>query len=116
MASFIYPRTVAFHRPADQGGAGRIGYGGQIIGDETPIASGIPASIQERKDGPANPLHLPTDAQKPNYYVFIPRRKLANGTVQSRDVMIDDLGNRYQVVAPYWDSMGYRLSVVSLET
>jgi hypothetical protein len=29
--------------------------------------------------------------------------------------MIDDLGNRYQVLAPYWDSLGYRLTCALLE-
>lgn len=113
--SFIYPRIVAFHRPADQSGAGRIGYGGQNVANEGVIATGIPASVQERKDGPANPVHIPTDGRRPDYYVFIPRKKLANGTLKSRDIMIDDLGNRFQVIAPYWDSLGYRLSVMSLE-
>jgi hypothetical protein len=43
------------------------------------------------------------------------RPKLANGTLKVGDVMIDDLGNRYQVLAPYWDSLGYRLTCALLE-
>ncbi|MDR6511466.1 hypothetical protein J2792_002338 [Novosphingobium capsulatum] len=115
MPSFLYPRTVAFHRPAGQTKGGRIGYGGQTQANETVVATGIPASIQERKEGIRKPTGLPSDGRQPEWWVFISRPKLANGTLKVGDVMIDDLGNRYQVLAPYWDSLGYRLTCALLE-
>jgi len=115
MTSFLYPRTVSFHRPAGQPQGGLLGYGGQIQANEVVIASGVPASIQERKEGIRAPAHLPSDGRQPEWWVFIARFKLSNGTLKAGDIMIDDLGNRYQVLAPYWDSLGYRLTVVLLE-
>jgi hypothetical protein len=114
--SFLYPRTVRFTRPAAQTGVGKQPYGGQTRAGETAIATaqGLPASIQKRREGIAGSM-LPSDAAKPTWYVFIPRGKLAAGVVQDRDVMTDDLGNRFQVIDPYVDSMGANLTVLSLE-
>lgn len=115
MGSFLYPRTIAVHRPAPQSGAGRLSYGGQVQADETPVCADIPASIQERREGGGNPTRLPGDAKVPTHHIYIPRGKLAKGTVKTGDIIIDDLEARYQVQAPYWDSLGYRLSVITLE-
>jgi hypothetical protein len=114
--SFLYPRTASFHRPAGQTGIGAVGYGGQTVAAETPIsgAQGVRCSIQERREG-AQTSMLPGDGYKPTWYVFIPKAALAKGTLLDRDAMIDDAGLRYQVIAAYWDSLGYRLTVASLE-
>jgi hypothetical protein len=114
--SFLYPRTVAFNRPAAQSGVGAQPYGGQVVASETVVVTAVRASIQERREGTNNPVGLPGDAMRPTFYVFIPKAALALGVVLDRDIMIDDLGQRYQVVAPYWDSLGYRLTVLLLET
>jgi len=113
--TFLHPRTIAVHRPATQATGGRLPYGGQTQASETEVACGIPASIQERKEGSQNPTGIPSDVKVPSHYIFIPRGKLANGTVRSGDIVIDELGARYQVQAPYWDSLGYRLTAMSLE-
>lgn len=115
--SFMYPRLATFHRPAAQTGVGAQPYGGETVDDETavPGASGIRCSIQARREGTGNTVALPGDANRPYWWAFIPKSALANGILQSRDILIDDLGTRYQVVAPYWDSLGYRVSVQSLE-
>lgn len=115
MGSFLYPRTIAVHRPAAQSGGGKLPYGGQVRASETTVTTNVPASIQERKEGGNNQTRLPGDAKVPTHHVFIARGKLANGTVKTGDIIIDDLGIRYQVQAPYWDSLGYRLSVITLE-
>lgn len=113
--SFLYPRVIAVHRPAGQPGGGRLPYGGQVEADESVIVTGIPASVQEKKEGGVNPTSLPSDTKVPGHHIFIPRGKLPNGTVKTGDIIIDDLGIRYQVAAPYWDSLGYRISVLTLE-
>ena len=114
--SFLYPRTASFHRPAAQTGVGVVGYGGQTVATETAIAGaqGVRCSIQERREGSQMPT-LPADGYKPTWYVYIPKSVLAKGVLEDRDVMVDDLGVRFQVIAAYWDSLGYRLTVVSLE-
>ncbi len=113
--SFVYPRLVSFRRPGAQTGIGKVAYGGETAASETPVASNVRCSIQAQREGPHNSVGLPGDALRPMYYVYIPRDALDAGVVQERDVMLDERGGRYQVVTPYWDSMGHRLSVQSLE-
>ena len=114
--SFLYPRLATFLRPSGQQGVGALPYGGQTVFNEQPVAGAdnIRCSIQERREGTQGSL-TPGDGYKPTWYVFVPRAALANGTLQERDVMVDDLGKRFQVIAAYWDSLGYRLTIVSLE-
>jgi hypothetical protein len=114
--SFMYPRRVRFHRPGAQTGIGAVAYGGQTVAKEDDITCTIPASIQARREGTNNPVGLPGDSKTPTWYVFIPKRAAKLGDVQDRDIMIDDLGNRYQVIQPYWDSLGHRLTAISLNT
>ena len=112
---FLYPRTVVIHRPAGQPGVGALGYGGQVVAQEAVIATDIPASIQLEREGQRNPTGLPGDAKQASHSVFIRRAVLPLGAVRSRDIVIDDLGKRYQVLDPYFDSLGHRLAVMVLE-
>lgn len=111
--SFHYPRTITLRRPGAQAGHGKLGYGGATQGAETVVvaAPGVPANIQLRREGQKDTTGLPGDGTRPTYDVRIPRRRLALGIVQDRDIVVDDLGARYQVVGPYWDSLGYALRV-----
>jgi hypothetical protein len=53
---------------------------------------------------------LPADTVgKPTWYIFIPLYALPMGAVRSDDTVVDDAGLRYQVVGPYWDSLGHKL-------
>lgn len=114
--SFMYPRTVAISRPGAQSGAGRLGYGGVSPTTETSVATGLPANIQ-RSNASGQSVHgLPADAQKTYWSVFLPRQSAALGLVEVRDIVTDDAGIRYQVQAPYWNSMGYNLLCERLET
>lgn len=115
--SFLYPHTASFHHPAAQTGVGAVGYGGQTVGTETAIsgAQNVRCSIQERREGQVSRVGLPGDGTVPTHYVFIPKSALADGTLKSRDILVDGWGRRYQVLAPYWDSLGYRLTALTLE-
>jgi hypothetical protein len=113
--SFLYPRTVTITRPQAQTGEGKIGYGGQTQAGEQPVATGIRCNIQLRREGQKNTTGLPGDANRPTYDVRMPKRALAKGTVKDRDLVTDDLGERYVVQSDYWDSLGYALRVERLE-
>lgn len=116
MPSFIYPRTVSITRPGSQGGAGlQTGYLADQKASETPVVSGLDASIQLRREGTANPTGLPGDGKSPLWDVLIPLGQLAAGVVQDRDLVYDDLGRKFQVVADYWDSLGANFRVQRLE-
>lgn len=113
---FLYPRTVAITRPGQQGGAGfQPTQGADLKANETPVATGLPASIQFKREGTKNLVGLPGDGAAPTWDVFIPKRALANGSVKDRDIVTDDLAERYQVLGNYWNSLGYRLRCVRLE-
>lgn len=114
--SFHYPRTIAITRPSVQSGVGVVGYGGVQQSNETPVASGIQAAIQEKKEGGKPDARLPADASRRTYWkVLIPLAALANGTINDRDIVTDDLGARYQVISNYWNSLGYNLLCERLE-
>lgn len=115
--SFVYPRTVSVTRPSIVAGVGNVGYVGLNPTQETPVAGaqGMRASIQyERVSRP--PLgQVPGDATtRSTFKIFLPDAP-APGLIQTRDIVTDDLGQRYQVTAPYWDSLGYTLRAEMLQ-
>jgi hypothetical protein len=105
--SFLYPRTIAITRPIGQTGIGAAGYGGEIASAEVAVASGLAASIQLDRQGRDNKAGLPGDAKTTLWRVLIPKSEAADGLIHSRDIITDDLGKRYQVIGPYWISLGY---------
>lgn len=114
--SFIYPRRITIKRPAVQTGIGAVGYAGELQSTETVVATGLPASIQLKKEGGAPSSNLPGDVSKrPFYLVMIPASAAALGTINRQDIVTDDLGNRYQVQSNYWNSLGYALFTEQLE-
>jgi acid phosphatase family membrane protein YuiD len=115
--SFLYPRTISIVRPGVQSGAGNQGYLGEMPSTETAVVSGISCSIQQKKEGRNPDASLPGDiAKRSMWRIFIPLNAVALGVIQDRDIVIDDLGIRYQVGAPYWNSLGYNLLAEKLET
>ncbi|MCG5072277.1 hypothetical protein [Paraburkholderia tagetis] len=115
--SFVYPRTVAVTRPASDVAVGyQPNYSGLNPAAETAVASGLPASIQLKKERGKPDPGLPSDAAAKSFWtVFIPRGSAALGLIQANDVVTDDLGVRYQVTAPYCNSLGHALLVERLE-
>jgi len=116
MTDFVYPRTISIRRPNPLPSIGITAYAGVTEANESMVATNLPASIQQSRDT-GRPLGgTPSDApQRAQWRVFIPAGSVANGKIQTRDVVVDDLGNRYQVVDPYWNSLGYRLTVELLQ-
>jgi hypothetical protein len=113
--SFLYPRVVGITRPTQAMSPGINGYGGQVPSTETAVASGLPASIQYVKQRGPEEARLPGDSHKTEWRVFIPLAAIARGLIETRDIVTDDAGQRYQVIAPYWDSLGYQLTCELLE-
>lgn len=107
--SFIYPRIVSITRPNPTTVVGAAPYSGEVRTDESPIAKGLSASIQQRRKNAASHGELPSDAPRTDWAIFIPKRAATLGLITERDIVTDDLGKRYQVSAAYWDSLGYQL-------
>lgn len=114
--SFLYPRLVTVNRPGAQTSVGfQADYAGdQAVTETVIVAEPVPASIQARREGTKDQVGLPDDTTAPYWYVFIPVYALAKGVILKGDIVIDELGLRYQVVTPYWDSLGYRASTLLL--
>lgn len=111
--SFMYPRTISISRPAENVAAGDQGYATAAPADEASIETGIAASIQQRRSGGQNSVGLPGDARVTSHRIFF--RWPTPDLVKKRDIITDDLGIRYQVDSPYWNSLGFRLECIELE-
>lgn len=116
--SFIYPRTITITRPGAQ--TQKVGFQEQSPSSqkklEKELACDIPASIQAQKASGKPPVGLPGDGAAQTWRVFTPRSELDDGLVQDRDIITDDLGRRFQVVADYSNSLGAAFIVQRLET
>ncbi len=127
--TFIYPRTIAIRRAktvAESTGTGdTIGYAGYSGVEDSPssdngydtLFTGIPASIQAAATGQKRVGELPGNAfSQPTWRIFIPLESLAQYSVRDRDIIEDDEGYRYLVGQAYWDSLGYQLRCIRLES
>jgi hypothetical protein len=109
--SFLYPRTISVRRqkiPA-QGSVGVQPYGGDQPANEAVILTGIAAGVQKDRIGSASPSNLPSSSKLPYYIILIPAASAPLGTINKNDIVVDDLGVRYQVHDPYWTPLGYQL-------
>ncbi|MGC8703720.1 MAG: hypothetical protein ACP5RV_12445 [Thiomonas sp.] len=111
--SFLYPQTITISRPTGQSQIGATGYAGEVAGTETVILSGVPASIQAKKEVNAPLAGLPTDAARRGFWNVLFRAPL--GALKDRDIITDDQGIRYQVTAAYWTPLGYSALCERLE-
>lgn len=116
--SFIFPRTISVSRVASNTTVGKAGYGGVMKANESPVSNvqNLRASIQLDRGGRNPVTNLPADGQKTMWKVIIePSPSVVDGSILNRDIITDDLGIRYQVVAPYWNSLGYQCLCERLE-
>lgn len=115
--SFLYPRTIAITRPASDLAPGyQPNYSGVEPANETPIADCLPASIQLKKEKGRPNTNLPADQEAKSFWtILIPLGSAPLGLIQNNDIVTDDLGVRYQVLAPYWNSLGYALLTERLD-
>ena len=111
MTGFMYPRTIAITRPNTAPTAGDAGYLGLQATAETAVVSNVTASIQFDSAGSAPLPNVPGDTVgRTLWKILIPASAgIANGTIQKNDVATDDLGQRYQISAPYWTPLGWTL-------
>jgi hypothetical protein len=91
---------VSISRPNQETGVGAQPYGGLAASNQTLIAQNIRAHIQSDRQGTAPIARLPADAAGESIWKII--FKLPIGTVQTRDVIVDDIGNIYQVISVDW--------------
>lgn len=116
---FLYPRTITIKRQAVVASIGATGtYGGVQAATETTVVTDLPASIQYFSTSIPNESGMPGNSYgRGRYRIFIPIEfgGIKSLGIQKSDTVIDDLSERYQVHAPYWDSLGWALSADLVE-
>lgn len=113
--SFLYPRKITVLRAITASNINDHSYEGRTQSEFTTIASNLIASIQLSSQSSRPTTQLPADASNDTYWrIFQPT--LAAGTIQVRDVIVDDLGRRFEVVGDYWNSLGYNILAKRLTT
>jgi hypothetical protein len=114
--SFLYPRTISISRQPTQTGGGIQPYSGMNPTIEEVIFSDLPASIQLAKERGKPESGLPADAGKTLWKVMMPLSAgVPAGSVLRGDIVTDEAGQRYQVWAPYVNSLGPNFLVERLE-
>lgn len=111
--SFIYPRTIKITRPQILSAVGSQPYQGLNSATETLISENIAASIQKHRTSKKPIENLPSDIEDTTGWRIFFKGNL--GLVNDRDIITDDLGERYQVTANYWNSLGYTCDCEKLE-
>jgi hypothetical protein len=114
--NFLYPRVVSIVRQPVATGGGVQPYGGMQPSEEVTLYTGLPASIQLAKERGKPEANLPADAGKTLWKVLMPLSAgVTVGSVLRGDIVTDDAGQRYQVWAPYINSLGPNFLVERLE-
>jgi hypothetical protein len=115
--SFIYPRVISITRQPLQTGFGALPPSGPKPATEVVLYSGVPASIQQKSTGSKPDAHLPADAVNRTFWrIFVPLSAgVTVGSVLRGDIAIDEFGQRYQIIAPYINSLGTNFLVERLE-
>ena len=101
--NWFFPHLVALSRPQGSGTGGAQPYSGVRQTTNQTIRYGIKAHIELDRQGQAPATKLPSDAAGQAIWKIM--MKLPLGTVQTGDILTDELNNRYEVIAPDWNPM-----------
>lgn len=114
----MYPDRVSIRRMASVLTIGGVGYIGQTRQTETIIFSNLPASVQTKFNAKnrVGDGKVAADAPGPAVWsILMPIVVAPEGAILDRDIVVDQLGNRYLVDANAWSITGWKLSTIRLE-
>ena len=98
--SFLLKNTISIRRPRPMVGVGFQGYSALDPANEDVIAANLPARVQMDRQGTAPDARLPGDAAGQSIWKIIFKGK--RDLTRTHDIIVDELGNRYQVIASAW--------------
>lgn len=111
--SFLRPHTISIRRPRVPTGTSPLGYQGLLAAEEDVIATGLKANIAVTREA------RPVTSGLPGATMFRTIAKIVvaapDGLIQNHDIVIDQNGNRHQVIGASWGSFGYTLLAERLE-
>lgn len=102
---------------------GLVGYSGTETGtdvgnpnSESVLYKNAAASIQAGAGGRKKDSALPQDAvSNPSWNIYLPLGGIPFGAIRDRDLIIDDLGYRYEAGQAYPHILGWKLVCIRLE-
>ena len=103
------PRVVSLFRPAAVTTVGLSAYGGNTEATETAMMTGWPASILQGTKGERGDVSVPDNVKSPWYALRLP--VLAGVTIQSGDIVTDDLSRRYTISSAELTAFGWRFTM-----
>lgn len=117
--NILYPHVVSLRRNNEQPVAGQSPYDGLQSSNETVIQSGMAANIQIDRTGRPPDAKLPGDPiGAPTCKVFMPGAWLGGptyGVIKINDVLVDQMGLRYQVIVTEYQPIGLQIRAQVLE-
>jgi hypothetical protein len=126
----LYIRKIEIRRAKTVAGLngtaiGLTGYSGEqattdpgSANGETVLFTGVQASIQAGATGKKRgDSALPADAvANPTWDIYLPAGAVPGyGSIRDRDIVVDDVGYRYQVAQAYPNILGWKLNCIRLE-
>lgn len=114
----LFDRVISIYRQATELAPGNVGYMGQNRTTETLLFSGIAASIQATASRAtrSGDDRQPYDAPGPVVWnIIVPFSTAPLGGLKTRDIVVDDVGDRYQVSAAYPDGVVWKLASLRLD-
>jgi hypothetical protein len=118
VTGFLYSRVIDIHRadPVAVSGAANVAtleapYSGVTSTSETVLYTGVAASIQYKDRDLRLTAPLPADTTRPGgWNIYIPNSAgIPASGITENDIVIDELGRRYQVEAAYPNPLGWKL-------
>ena len=107
-------RTLNVKRPAQQTGAGAVGYGGNTAATETPLMTGWPGSVLQGTKGEKNEVNLPGDVRYPWWQILLPA--FPGVTLHTADTITDELSRRYVISSAELSDLGWRCTAMQALT
>lgn len=107
-------RTLSFARPQTQAQFGAVAnYEGNTPTTQTPLATGWHASVLQGTKGEKNEVGLPSDVRTPWWAILLPA--IPGVTLQSGDLVSDDIGRRYILSSVELTDLGYRCTAMQAQ-
>jgi hypothetical protein len=105
----LYPRRIKIERADHQNGEAKVSYGGMTPEEFSLVLDNVPCNVQSKSSGRSNTANLPADTVVAQWQINIPRDTVADGVIKKRDIITDDLGRRFSVVADHCHPLGWKL-------
>lgn len=103
--SFLRPHTITVWRNVDTDDTGRGSYGADLRSEEVKVYGPVAANISEARQARPVPHNIPNAAMFRGIYLIVFAGR--DGLVETKDIVKDQNGNRYQAMSVTWGRFGY---------